>query len=153
MVLFCAEAVDWVTSGLFGKPWKKAEYVRTDCFRAAAASCAVPSAPSRVNAKAVLLGGVPWEEQWWASPVKLCWDDHERSERASALLPAALRLACPADQHQYPCVPCLAMCCESSVSSPLVRTSWREDVYGRSCVPAHSPSDPWAGASEACHLL
>ena len=69
MVLFCAEAVEWVTSGMFGKPWKKAEYLRTDCFRAAAASCAVPSAPSRVNAKAVLLGGVPWEEQWWAPPL------------------------------------------------------------------------------------
>ena len=71
-MLFCAEAVDWVTSGMFGKPWKKAEYVRTDCFRAAAASCAVPSAPSSVNAKAVLLGGVPWEEQWWA-PIRMCW--------------------------------------------------------------------------------
>ena len=66
MVLFCAEAVEWVYSSMFGKPWKKEEYLKTDCFRAAAASCAMPSAPSSVNTKAVLLGGVPWEKQWWA---------------------------------------------------------------------------------------
>ena len=64
MVLFCCEAVEWVHNGMFGKTWEKEHYIRTSCYRAAAASCMVPEAPSSVNANAILLGKVPWEEHW-----------------------------------------------------------------------------------------
>ena len=60
MVLFCAEAVDWVTSGLFGKPWKKAEYLRTAASAQLPPAARYPARPAgsmpRLCCSAVSLG-------------------------------------------------------------------------------------------------
>jgi len=64
MVLFCSEMSGWVYTKMFDKPWKQADYVRTSCFRAPSASCVIPNAPSSINAKAVHVQDVPWEEHW-----------------------------------------------------------------------------------------
>lgn len=100
MVLFCAEAVEWVYSGMFGKPWKKVEYLRTDCFRAAAATVQCPARPApstrRLSCWAMCHG-----RSTGGPPSEALLDDCERQKRASAPLPAVLRLARPAEQHQW----------------------------------------------------
>ena len=63
-MLFCSERVDWVYKGLFGKAWKQDHYIRTSCYRTAAARAVVPESPEYINAKAILLGSVPSSEQW-----------------------------------------------------------------------------------------
>lgn len=64
MILFCCEMVEWVYKGMFNKHWKKEDFVRTVCYRAAAASKILPNAPSSITAKAAHLGNVPWNEHW-----------------------------------------------------------------------------------------
>lgn len=62
--MFCSGRAEWIHKELFDKTWKDGEYLRTDCFRTAAAAAAIPHGPAVVNAKAVHLTGVPKEEQW-----------------------------------------------------------------------------------------